>query len=170
MPTETKFNLKRRVGISVYIEVFILIAIAMVGSGIVYSAVTRYENAATGPAISVSDATIRQGANQAVERVVLANTGTVAFSSLTLTNLGAPTGATYCLSQLNPSTGSLISSSCPAGLNPSVITLPTSLGPGQAVLVSVTVYGGMFTIGAAYTLIVSSGGAQASMQVLAVPA
>jgi hypothetical protein len=170
MLTETRFNLKRRAGISVYIEVFILIAIAMVGSGIVYSAVTRYEHAATGPAISVSDATIRQGANQAVERVVLTNTGTVAFSSLILTNLGAPTGATYCLSLLNPSSGTVLSSSCPAGSNPSVISVPTALGPGQAVLVSVTVYGSVFAVGSTYTLIASSGGSQASQQVTAVPA
>jgi hypothetical protein len=170
MLTGTRFNLKRRVGISVYIEVFILIAIAMVGSGIVYSAVTRYENAAIGPAISVSDATIRQGASQAVERIVLTNTGTVAFSSLTLTNLGAPTGATYCLSLLNPSSGTMLSSSCPAGSNPSVISVITALGPGQAVLVTVTVYGSVFAVGSTYTLIARSGGSQASLQVMAVPA
>jgi hypothetical protein len=170
MPTETRFNLKRRAGVSVYIETFILIAIAVVGSGIIYSAVTRYEHGATGPAISASDATIRQGANQAVERVVLTNTGTVAFSSLTLTNLGAPTGATYCLSVLNPSSGTVLSSRCPAGSNPSVISVSTALGPGQAVLISVTVYGSVFAVGSTYTLIVSSGGSQTSLQVMAVPA
>jgi hypothetical protein len=170
MLTEMRFKLKHRRGVSVYIEVFILIAVAMVGSGIVYSAVTQYEQASTGPAISVSDATIRQGTGQAVERILLANTGTVTLNSLTLTNLGVSAGATYCLSLLNPSSGAVVSATCPAGSNPSVITVPGSLGPGQAVLVSVTVYGSVFTVGATYTLIASSGGAQASLQLMSVPA
>jgi hypothetical protein len=64
----------------------------------------------------------------------------------------------------------VISSSCPAGSNPSVIAVSTSLGPGQAVVASVTIYGIVFTVGAAYTLIASSGGAQVSLQLISVPA
>jgi hypothetical protein len=162
--------LRRRPGVSVYIEVFILIAAALAATGVVYSALGPYEQASSGPSISASDAMIRQGANQAVERVLVTNTGTVAFSSLTLTNLGAPATATYCLSLLNPSSGAVLSSSCPAGTNPSVITATASLGPGQAVLVSVTVYGTAFTPGNAYNMVISSGGSQTALQVTAVPA
>jgi len=163
-------RLRRRAGVSAFIEAFILISVVIVGSGIVYSAVTQYEQASAGPAISATDATIRQGANQAVERVLLTNTGTVTLNSLTLTNVGVSTGATYCLSLLNPLTRTTISSSCPAGSNPSVITVPTSLGPGQAVIVSVTVYGSVFALGGAYTVIASSGGAQVSLQLTSTPA
>jgi hypothetical protein len=69
MRTEMKWSLelRKRKAVSTYLEVFILIGIVTAVTVLVFSAVTQYEPVSQGPSISVTDASIRQGLDQAVE-------------------------------------------------------------------------------------------------------
>lgn len=167
---------RKRKAVSTYIEVFILIGIVVAGTAIVFSAVTKYEPVSQGASIGLSDASIRQGSNQAVERMVIANTGTVAFSSFTISTVGTAAGipnAQFYVTLTNVATSSSITPSPASGTTgDSSITESATISPGQSVLVAVTIVGASeFTIGQSYSVTVStSPAAQATVSVAAVQA
>jgi hypothetical protein len=161
-----------RAAVSTYIEVFILMAIALAGSALVYVAATSLASSSQGgAAVQISGAAIKQGSGVAVEMMAIANTGTVTITSLTLATAGISSSATFYLSLLNPSTGSPVSSGCGAGTNPASVPVCYYLLPGQSVIATVTIDANLFTVGARYTVSVSaSPAAQAAAPVVAVPA
>ena len=149
-----------------------LIAVVLGASTLVYSAASRMAASAQGgAAVAISSATIKEGVDVAVERILVANTGSVVLNSFTVTTIGASSSATFYLSLLLPSTGFAVSSSCGAGTNPMSVPVCLNLSPGQSVVVTITIDAGPFTVGTPYTVIVSSQqAAQASQRVLAAPA
>ena len=167
---------RERKAVSTFLELFILIGVVIVGTAIVFSAVTRYESASQGPSIAVSDASIRQGSNAAVEKMVIANTGTVSFSSFTVsTSLGSAgiASSQFYITLTNPATGASVTASPASGTTgDSSITETVTISPGQSVLASITIVSASeFTIGARYSILVSaSAGTQQQVFAVAVPA
>ncbi len=161
-----------RSAVSTYLEVFILIGVAVGGSGLVYAATAEFRPAVQGGVVNLSQASIRQGANQAVERMVVSNTGTVSFTSITISTVGIP-NAQFYVALANLATGTAVAPSLASGnTGDSSITESVTLAPGQSILASIIVVStNEFTVGQSYTIIVgASGAAQASMQVAATPA
>jgi hypothetical protein len=168
-------ELRKRKAVSTYLEVFILIGIVTAVTVLVFSAVTQYEPVSQGPSIAVSDASIRQGLDQAVESMVLANTGTVSFSSFTISTAGTTGGisdAQFYVTLTNVANGSSMAPSLASGATgDSSITENATVSPGQSVLATITIVNASeFTIGESYGVIVSSSGAQSSLQSVALPA
>ena len=163
---------RSRTAVSTYIEVFILMAVVLGGSGLVYAAAMGLAySSQSGASVQVTGATIRQGEAVAVETVTIANTGAVPVSSMTLETAGTSSSASFFLSLLNPSTGSTISSGCGAGANSASVPMCFALPPGQSVIATLTIETQLFAVGARYTVIVSaSPPAEAAVQVLAASA
>ncbi|HUI86630.1 MAG TPA: hypothetical protein VLY21_05715 [Nitrososphaerales archaeon] len=163
---------RSRAAVSTYIEVFILMAVVLGGSTLVYAAAMGLAySSQSGASVQVTGAAIEQGEAVAVETVTIANTGTVSVSSMTLTTAGAATSGSFYLSLLNPSTGSTISSGCGAGTNPASVPMCFPLPAGQSVIATLTVEAQLFAVGARYTVIVSaSPPAEAAVQVVAASA
>lgn len=153
-----------------YIEAFILIAIAMAGSILVYAAATGLAASGTGGAsVSISYATIRQGTNAAIEKVTIANTGTVTITSFALATVGVISSATCYLSLFNLATGSTTSPAC--SFTGPVSSGTVTVAPGQSVVATLTVEASLFTVGTLYTVTMStSPAAQAVQRVVATSA
>ncbi|MGP8125827.1 MAG: hypothetical protein ACLQEQ_08215 [Nitrososphaerales archaeon] len=169
-------QLRERRAVSTFIEVFILIGIVIAGTAIVFAAVTKYEPVSQGASLGISDASIKQGSNQAIVRMVVANTGTVSLSSFTISTVGTSAGianAQFYVTLINVATSSTITPSQASGTTgDSAITETATISPGQSVLATITIIGAIeFAIGQSYSVTVStSPAAQATIQVAAVPA
>jgi len=167
---------ERRRAVSTYLEVFILIGIVTAVSALVYSATTQYEPVSQGPSIAVSDASVRQGIDQALERMVIANTGTVSFSAFTISTVGTGGGipdAQFYVALTNiANSSSMVPLSVASGTTgDSSITENATIAPGQSFLATITfVDASEFAVGQPYGVTVSSSGAQASLQCVAFPA
>lgn len=162
---------RSRHGASTYLELFLLIGVATGGSALVYTTAGTYAAGAQGPVVSVSAATIRQGSGIAVERLAVSNTGVGPFLTVTISTPLLPSSAMYCYS-VSRSTGP-VSSTCPVlSTNPSSVTVAANLPPGDTVTIQLTILGGsVFAVGSTYTVVVTtSNAAQASLQVVALPA
>ena len=157
---------------STYIETFILIGIAVGGSGIVFGAMGKFSASTQGPGVALSGATIRQGQYLAVLSLTLFNTGQSSITSVTLTTSGVLGPSSYCYSLLNPVTREVISGTCPtmasySGSLPLTVTIPA----GGGVLAELTLVGTPFTVGTSYLVsVITSAGAAESQSVQAVPA
>jgi hypothetical protein len=161
-----------RTAVSTYLELFILIAVAIGGSALVYAATYQYQPVVQGPGVTVSQASIRQGLNQAVERMIIANTGTVLFNSFTISTVGIA-NAQFYVALTDAASGSSITPPLPQGTTgDNSIAEGMTISPGQTIVASITIASsGEFSIGQSYTVVVSiSGGALTSVQVQAVPA
>jgi hypothetical protein len=159
-------------GAAGYLEVFILVAIAVGGSGLVLGVAMRYVGGDGGPAVSIVSAQIRQGAEGALETVAVDDTGGGALGTLVISTSDPPPGAGYCYSVLAPASGTVLSTDCP-GSSPfdGEVAVPASVGPGGSLVVELVVTGGRFAVGSAHQVTVtSSGGAQAAAEALVVPA
>jgi hypothetical protein len=163
---------RARPGVSAYVEVFILIAIAVGGSGIVMAATSSYPQSLEGPSVSVADASIRQGAYLAIESLTVDNTGQVPTASITVSTVPVSPSASFCYSLANPSTMATISTTCPnLATGPGTLAVPCSLAPGNAVTVELTIMGKPFGVGSGEVVTVSSSaGASQSLSVQVVPA
>ena len=169
---ETRSNLEPRTrrAVSTYIEVMILMALVLGTSALVYLAATNISASGTGGAsVSISLAAIRQGADAAVEKVTVANTGTVTITSFTMTTVGVTSSASCYMSLLNPAIGSTTSPTC--SFTGPVSSGNISLPPGQSIIATVTVDAILFAIGSRYTVLVSAyPAALATAQVVATTA
>ncbi len=163
---------RERRAVSSYLEAFVLIGVAVGGSGIVLQAASTYSAAVQGPSISVTGATIRQGAYLALESLTVYNTGQIPLNSFEVSTQKVLSSASYCYSLLDPIAQNVISSTCPSmSLNPSLVTFSSSVAPGGALLVELTVMGSAFALGTSCLVTVTtSAGAQQSMNVQVVPA
>ncbi len=170
MEMRSKLERRTRKAVSTYLETFILVAVAIAGSSIAYAATSNYTSADQGPAVAVSECIIKQGSNVAVEKMIISNTGTVAFTSFTILT---PTIASnqFYITLTDAASGAPIVASQASGAAPASITETTSILPGQSVLVSLTIIGSNeFTLGTRYSIIVStSPTAEQQLLVFAVP-
>ncbi|MCL5672575.1 MAG: hypothetical protein JRN13_03115 [Nitrososphaerota archaeon] len=164
-------RLDRR-GVAGFLEVFILIAVAMGGAALVMEAALGYFAAMGGGSVSVAGASIRQGPYSAVETVLVTDTSGTALGSFVVSTSGAPSSAGYCYSVYDPSDQGLLASACPAaGSDPASVRVATPLGSGAAVLVEVVVSGDPFAIGSSHLVTVTAAdGAQQAVEVEVVPA
>lgn len=155
-----------------YLEVFILIGVALGGTGLVFGAATQLLGSASGSSVAIVSASIRQGAHSAVESIAVADTGTRPLGDLTITTSEAPAPSRYCFSAEDLARGVLLSSTCPAAAgDPGRVEVQADVGPGGSVLVELVITGGAFTLGSEHLIAVTaSGGAQSGAYVQVVPA
>ena len=153
-----------------YIEVMILMALVLGTSALVYLAATNISASETGGAsVSISLAAMRQGADAAIEKVTIANTGTVTITSFTITTVGVTSSSSCYLSLLNPAIGTTTSGTC--SFTGPVTSGNISLPPGQSIIATITVDAILFAIGSRYTVLVGAyPAALATGQVVAITA
>ena len=162
----------RRVAVSTYLEVFILIGVALGGSAIVADAAWTYSGSAQGPSLQVSGAAISQGTGAAVEKLTLYDSGNSQISGIALSTTGVSSSAQFCYSVLDPVKQSVLASTCPTlSSNPTSVSLQITIQPGGSAVIELLVTGTPFTIGSSYTVTVStSQGLVQTMGVKALPA
>ncbi|MDG7010990.1 MAG: hypothetical protein JRN57_02600 [Nitrososphaerota archaeon] len=157
-------------GVSGYLEVFILIGVAVGGSGLVFGAAARYVGSGAGPSVSIVSATIRQGPYSAVESVTVSDTGTEPLGSLVITTSPAPPSAPYCYSVETPESGALISEACISQGDPGSVLVLAGARSGGSVLLELVITGAAFAVGSDHQVsVTAAGGAQASTDVQVVP-
>jgi hypothetical protein len=157
--------------VSTFLEVFILIGVALGGSALVLSASTGYIAGLRGPSISIAAASIRQGSESAVEAVELSNTGTSAARSFVIATSQVSDAATFCYSLLG-SANETMETTCPSmQQGPASVDITYSLQSGSTVEVELLVLGDQFAIGSTHLVTVTaSSGAQQSYDAEVVPA
>ncbi|MDE1853620.1 MAG: hypothetical protein KGI38_07725 [Thaumarchaeota archaeon] len=162
----------RRMGVSNFLEVFILIGVAVGGSGLVLGAVSGYFGSFYGTSLSLTGATIRQGSFTAVESITVFDSGQVPMQSFVVSTEPAPSSGSYCYSLLDPATRGLVASTCPTmRAGPGSVSVSSPLAPGKGIVVELIVMGGGFTVGSSYAITVTaSTGSQEVVSVQAVPA
>ena len=155
-----------------YLEVFVLIGIAMAATALAFSAVSPYASSLQGASVTLSDASIRQGTYVALETLTVYNSGGPSATGLTVTTAGVPSSADYCVSLVNPSTMAVLSSTCPSvTVNPGSVQVAWTLPSGGGLMVELTITGSSFTVGSSYPVTVTTSvGSQASLEVQVVPA
>ena len=161
-----------RRGVSTYLEVFLLVGVAIGGSAIVMGSVYRYLWPIGGPTVAVEGATIRQGTDAAVESMLVVNTGDSPISSFVVTTAQPPQGATFCYTLLDPASGSPLSTTCPSmQAGPGSLQVSDTLVPGAGVEVELVLVGGAFSVGSMQLLTVTAWtGTQDSVGAEVVPA
>lgn len=169
----------RRVGVTTFLEVFILIAAVLAGSGITYLAVNRYEQSLNKPSITMSSAALQQGAEFAMESMQLSDTGTSPFSSLTFStpNLVTTSSTNWYITVVNAATGQPVIYNNEVAYTCSVtsailtisFTSQYNLNPGNSVIVTIAISGTSVVVpGSNYNVLVgTSNGAQADEVVVA---
>ncbi len=159
-------------GVSGYLEAFILIGVALGGSGIVLGAATRMSSSMQGASVTVSDARIVQGTHFAFEKLTFSNTGQAPVTSFTVSTLAAPASASYCYTLTDPATLQVISTTCPVmTANPRTVAISRTVPPGGALLVTLQLVGSVFSIGSSSQVIVlASAGSSAAVEAPVLPA
>ena len=155
-----------------YIEVFILVAIALGGSGMVLGAAGALVGSASAPSVGVASAAIRQGPYTAVESVTVSDLGTGPLGAFTITTSQAPAAASYCYSVEDPAGGAVLSTTCPGyAVDPGTVVVTVAVKPGGSEVVELVITGGAFLLGSAHQIsVTTSSGAQAAADVQVVPA
>ncbi len=159
-------------GVSGYLEVFLLIAVAAAGSAMVLAAGLRSVASAQGASVSVTGGSIRQGGAFAIETFLVQNTGNTQFASFEVATSGVSSGASYCYALYDPVSLSTVLTTCPTmGADPAVVGVPATIAPGRAIIVELTVMGRVFSFGSVITVTVTaSAGCQGTLGVVVVPA
>lgn len=162
----------RRSAVSNFLEVFILIGVAVGGSGLMLGAVSGYFGSFDGPSLSLTGASIRQGSFAAVESITVFDSGQAPMQSFVVTTEPAPGSGSYCYSLLDPATRGLIASTCPTmRAGPGSVNVSSPVAPGKGVTVELIVMGGGFAVGSSYAITVTgSTGSQEAVSAQAVPA
>ena len=155
-----------------YLEVFILIGLAVGGSAAVFGTVMSTAGSIRGPAVSVTGATIRQGEHFGLESLLVYNSGDLAAGSFSVSTEGVSPTAQFCYTLYDPAGRSAISATCPAmSTDPTTVEVRAQLEPGKGVLVVFTVMGPAFQLGSvSHVTVTASNGAQESQEVEVVPA
>jgi hypothetical protein len=158
--------------VSGYLEVFVLVGVAMAATALVFGAMSAYASSLQGASVTLSSASIRQGTYVAFETLTVYNSGSVTSSALTVTTTSAPSSASYCYTLVDPATMATLSSSCPSGsANPGSVAISWQIVPGKGLLIGLTITGGAFAIGSSSLVTVTtSAGSQATLSVQVVPA
>ncbi|MDG6920073.1 MAG: hypothetical protein JRN59_00915 [Nitrososphaerota archaeon] len=161
-----------RKGVAAYLEVFILIGVAMGGAALVMEAALGYYASLDGPSVSIAGASIRQGAGSAVETLLVTDTSGTGLGAFVVSTSGAPSSMTYCYSVYDPADQALLASACPApGSDPASVDVGYPLGAGATALVELVVAGDVFTIGSSHLVAVTTAaGSGEGVEVRVVPA
>lgn len=165
--------MRRRSGVSTYLQTFVLIAVALGGSLIAYRSLSGYATGVAGPGLLVSNVSVRQGASAAVEVMTVTNTGQSSFSSETILNPTISATLGYCYSAYNPSTRVLITGTCPTmATDPTRLQPGVTIPPGSSVVFELTIAApNAFTVGAEYPVgVVAGSGIQQMVQTVVDPA
>jgi len=165
-------NPDKRAGASTYLEVFLLIGVAVAGSAVVLEAGLRSVASAQGASVMVTEGSIRQGAYFAVETLLVQNTGDVPFASFEVVTGGVSKAASFCYTLYDPISLSTVLTSCPVmAPNPAAVSVSAAVPPGRGLIVELTVMGQAFPPGSVSTVTVTtSAGSQGSFTAVAVPA
>ena len=163
---------KRRLGVSAYVEAFVLIGIAAGGSALVLGGALPFASSLRGQYLDVQDESIHQGAYIATERLTVMNLGQTPMSSFDISTSQVPASAPYCYAVYGISTGSHLAGTCPAtATNPTSVTIDYQVQPGEGAGVVITIFGSVFAIGSTCTITVTtSAGAQQTVGALVAPA
>jgi hypothetical protein len=161
-----------RAGASTYLEVFILIGIAVGGSAAVLGAVLPYASAVQGPGVTIEDVAIRQGTYLALERLTVVNSGQSPMPSFVISTSPASPSAPYCYTLYNPATGDQLGGTCPVmAMGPGSVPVTYSVPFGQALGIVITIMGAAFRVGSQYAVTVTtSAGAQQTVGLQVAPA
>lgn len=165
-------NPRRRSAVSTYLEVFVLIALAVGGSGLVLGAALGPASSVGGGSVSVIGATISQGEAFAFEKLAVQNTGNAPFGWFSVSTAGVPPSASYCYSLYDPLLRATPLSTCPGmSVDPRVVTVAAVLAPGKALVFELTIEGAPFPPGSTVRVtVLTSNGAAEGVDVAAVPA
>ncbi len=159
-------------GISGYLEVFLLIGVALGGSAIVAQAAFTYSASTGGPSLTLSGATISQGAAAAVEELTVYNSGTTRLGPLSVDTAGVPSTAKFCLTVSDPENQTVLYSGCPSLTgDPAAVAVPLTLAPGTSAAIELALPGVQFEPGSVCSVTVTAtGGAEQTVDVDVVPA
>src|SRR5271157_3525070 len=160
-----------RRGVATYLQTFILIAVALGGSLLAFREVSAYANSSGGPSVQIWDASLRQGAGIAIERLTVSNSGTTVFPYIVVLNPHLNTGVGYCYTVASVA-GRVVAGTCPTMVaDPTSIRVASNLTSGSTVVVTIILQGsGVVSEGTAYpVLVVAPGGVASSEQVVAAP-
>jgi hypothetical protein len=150
---------------SSYLATFLLVGVAVGGSGVVYEASLGYAGGQSA-GIRLQGASIRQGAGAAVLTVEAFNLGQAPITWLVFGLVGVPSSASFCYSLSDTATRATLADNCPTfTVNPTTVTIPQTIAPGGGVLVELTILGSPFVVGNGYlvSLTASSGVSQSSL-------
>lgn len=161
-----------RPGVAAYLEVFLLIAVVAAGSAVVLAAGLGSLASAQGPSVSVSGGSIRQGEYLAVETLMIRNTGNAPFASFEVSTTAVADTASYCYTLYDPVSVTTVLATCPVMRTmPQLVSVSTTVSPGRALVVEITVMGKAFSIGSMSTVTVTtSAGSQGTLGAMVVPA
>jgi len=162
---------KRR-GVSTYLELFLLIGIAVGGSGIVLDASMNIVSQSQGGSVEILGASVRQGTYAAFESITLSDAGQKPVSSFTVSTQPVSTSVSFCYSVVNPVSMAVLKSTCPAMAgNPTSVAVTSTVAPGQSLLLQLVIAGQAFALGSSSTITVTGAdGSQGSTTVEVVPA
>ncbi len=160
-----------RTAVAGYIQVFVLIGVAIGGSALLLDATFAYSGSLPGGSIYMVYASLRQGGSAAVETVAVMNGGQAPVGSFIITTSQAPASAAFCSIIYSGSTQSVVSDSCPTlQSNPGSVRVTSTLNPGACLTVELVITGSAFSVGSTHMVTVSApNGAQQSQQVQVVP-
>jgi hypothetical protein len=159
-------------GVSGYVEVFVLVGVAVAATALAFGAISPYASSLQGASVTLSDASIRQGAYAAFETLTVFNSGGPLDSSLTVTTTGVSGSATYCYTLVNPTSMATLFTNCPSATsNPATVAVAWPLPTGVGLIIEFTIGGGAFGIGSdCLVTVTTSAGGQATAGVQVVPA
>lgn len=165
-------RLRRRRGVSAYLEVFLLVGVAVGGSAVVLRGSAGRLASVRGSAVTIESVSIRQGAFASVESVLVANTGGTVIPSLTVTTVGVPGPETFCLSVFDQGDRTLLETSCPGMTEyPQSVSVEYPLAPGSGLEVEILMQGAPFAVGSSHLVsVTTSDGSQQSLEAMVVPA
>jgi hypothetical protein len=161
----------RRRAVSNFLEVFILIGVALGGSGIVLGVGLAYASLPNA-SFSITGLSISQGSYSTIETMTILDSGETQLGPFTLITQGAPVTSTYCYSVLNPASRALISSTCPSmAEDPGSVRIAVTISPGQGITLELLIEGEGFILGSSHMVTVTaSSGAQQGAEVQVLPA
>jgi hypothetical protein len=161
----------RRRAVSNFLEVFILIGVALGGSAIVLGVGLSYTSLANA-SFSITGLSIRQGSYSTIETLSILDSGETQLGPFTVTTQDAPITSTYCYSTLNPSSRATISSTCPTMTeDPGSLKIAATISPGQGIVLELVILGEGFVLGTSHMVTVTaSAGVQQGAEVQVVPA
>jgi len=162
----------RKRGVSTYLELFLLIGIAVGGSGMVLDASLSLVSPSQGASVDILGASVRQGAYAAFESITVSDVGQKPIISMTVSTQPVSATAIYCYSVVNPTSMAVLKSTCPAMTSgPGSVGVTSGVAPGQSVLLQLVIIGQAFALGSSSTITVTGAdGSQGSTIVEVVPA
>jgi hypothetical protein len=150
-------RLRRRPGVSTYLETFLLVAVALGASSVAAGAALTYAAAGEGPSMTLAGASASQGPDAATEWVAVYNAGTVALGPLAVDTAGVSGSSQFCYTAFDAASLAVEASTCPSmAAGPSSVSVQVRVLPGRGVSIELVFSGQAFTVGEACEITVSA--------------